>query len=192
LDDLSVNLVARWRSGDQQAAADLFRRYAARLADLARQRLPNKIAARVDAEDVVQSAYRSFFVAARDGRYVLRETGDLWRLLVGITLHKLHHQVRRHTADKRQAGREQPVADDEPGAPGREPLPDEVVALTDLLEQVLAEFDPLERRMIELRLQGYRLGEIATETGRCLHTVLRVVQRFRNKLQAKDLESPGG
>jgi len=180
-----VNLMARWRTGDQQAAADLFRRYAERLVELARHRVPSKLSARVDAEDVVQSAYRSFFVAARDGRYVLRATGDLWRLLVGITMHKLHHQIRRHTANKRQADRDQSVSDDEPAAPGREPSPEEVVALADLLEQTLGEFDELDRRMVELRLQGYRLGEIANQTGRCLHTVLRVIQRFRDKVQEK-------
>jgi RNA polymerase sigma factor (sigma-70 family) len=178
-------LMARWRSGDQQAAADLFCRYAERLVEMARHRVPSKLSARLDAEDVVQSAYRSFFVAARDGRYVLRATGDLWRLLVGITMHKLHHQIRRHTADKRQAGREQPVGDMEQESHRHATPPDEVVALADLLEQTLADFDELERRMIELRLQGYRLGEIATETGRCLHTVLRVVQRFRDKVQEK-------
>jgi len=39
-DDHSGNLVARWRDGDQQAAAELFRRYAERLVGLVRRRLP--------------------------------------------------------------------------------------------------------------------------------------------------------
>jgi hypothetical protein len=37
--DQSGNLVARWRDGDQQAAAVLFQRYADRLIGLARSRL---------------------------------------------------------------------------------------------------------------------------------------------------------
>ena len=78
----SVNLVHRWRGGDQKAAEELFRRYANRLIGLARSRLSRKLARRVDPEDVVQSVYRSFFHDVRDGRYDLQRGGDLWRLLV--------------------------------------------------------------------------------------------------------------
>ena len=39
MDDLSVDLLARWRQGDQQAAAALFERYAERLIGLAHGRL---------------------------------------------------------------------------------------------------------------------------------------------------------
>src|SRR5262245_58097585 len=60
-DESSVHLVSRWRAGDQQAAAELFRRYASRLIALAQSRLSASMASRVDPEDVVQSVYRSFF-----------------------------------------------------------------------------------------------------------------------------------
>jgi RNA polymerase sigma-70 factor, ECF subfamily len=66
----AADLLARWRSGDQQAAAELFRCYAGRLAALARSHLSRKIGQRLDAEDVVQSVYRSFFADAREN------TGD--------------------------------------------------------------------------------------------------------------------
>src|SRR5438552_55665 len=94
----SIKLVAQWRAGNEQAAAQLFHRYALRLITLAHGRLSAKLAARVDPEDVVQSAYRSFFVGARNGRYALERSGDLWRLLVAITLHKVRRQVEVHTA----------------------------------------------------------------------------------------------
>src|SRR5947209_20413942 len=106
MDNLSADLVMRWRDGDQRAAGELFERYAERLIALASSRLSARLARHVDPEDVVQSAYRSFFVGARDGRYVLGRSGDLWRLLVAITLHKLQHQVERHTAGKRSVVRE--------------------------------------------------------------------------------------
>src|SRR6202022_1988105 len=102
----SGNLVARWRAGDQQAAAELFQRYADRLIALARSRLSARLARTVDPEDVVHSAYRSFFADPRAGRYDLERGGDLWRLLVAITLHKLYHQVDRSKAAKRNVDRE--------------------------------------------------------------------------------------
>src|SRR5262245_8880200 len=106
-DDRSGDLVARWRAGDQQAAEQLFHRYAQRLIALTRSRLPSLLSRRVDAEDVVQSVYRSFFAGAREGRYDLRQGGDLWQLLVTITFHKLYHQVKRNTREKRAIEREQ-------------------------------------------------------------------------------------
>src|SRR5262249_29880418 len=111
--DHSGDLVARWREGDQQAAEELFRRYAERLIALARSRLSAKLARRIDPEDVVQSVYRSFFTDSREGRYDLQRGGDLWRLLVAITLHKLHDQIRRNTRGKRTVEREQNLGTDE-------------------------------------------------------------------------------
>jgi RNA polymerase sigma factor (sigma-70 family) len=193
VDDPSANLLARWRAGDQQAATELFQRYAERLVALAQSRLPAKLAGRVDAEDIVQSVYRSFFIAARNGRYVLERSGDLWRLLLAITLHKVHHQVRHHVAGKRAIGLEQACGQSSGAEPPIEalaqgPSPADAAALSDLLEQAFDGIDPLQRRMIELRLQGCRLDEIATDTGRCVHTVLRAVQRFRRKLEQIDSE----
>src|SRR5262245_6916154 len=69
VDDASGNLVARWQAGDQQAARELFHRYTDRLIALVRSRLTSQVGQRVDPEDVVQSAYRSFFAGAGDGQF---------------------------------------------------------------------------------------------------------------------------
>jgi DNA-directed RNA polymerase specialized sigma24 family protein len=63
----SAELLDRATTGNQAAEAEIFERYAQRLIALARSRLAAKLVARLDAEDIVQSAYRSFFVAAREG-----------------------------------------------------------------------------------------------------------------------------
>jgi DNA-directed RNA polymerase specialized sigma24 family protein len=80
-DDPSAELLARWRAGDERAEDELFARYTSRLIELARRRLSAKLGRRLDPEDVVQSAYRSFCASARADRYTLRGSGDLWRLL---------------------------------------------------------------------------------------------------------------
>src|SRR4051794_19962313 len=102
----SAELLDRCRQHDDAAAEALFHRYAQRLTQLARSRLSRRLAARVDAEDVVLSAYRSFFRLARDGEVLLRQSGDLWRVLVRITLRKLYRNARRHRADCRSVQRE--------------------------------------------------------------------------------------
>src|SRR5262245_3382441 len=132
------DLVARCRAGDQAAAAELFERYADRLVALARSRLSAKVAGRVDAEDVVQSAYRSFFTGAKNGRYDPQRGGDLWRLLLAITLHKLYRQVRQHQRQKRDVDRElRPgpgLVDLQAHMRTNAPSPVEAVVLADELE----------------------------------------------------------
>jgi RNA polymerase sigma-70 factor (ECF subfamily) len=87
MDVPSEELLRKYELGDLAAARQIHDRYAERLIAVARRLLSDKLAARIDPEDVVQSAYRSFFLRARDGQYVVRESGDLWRLLIAITRH---------------------------------------------------------------------------------------------------------
>ena len=185
----------RWQGGDQQAAEELFLRYAERLVALARSRLSAKLSRHLDPEDVVQSAYRSFFSGARNGRFVLRQSGDLWRLLVAITLHKLRHKVERHTAGKRSLNRELQqdkdsftLADE---VLAREPTPAEAAALADTLEHVLRDLEPRQRHMVEMRLQGYQLEEIAKSVRRSERTVRRVLEQIKQALAHMSLQENG-
>jgi RNA polymerase sigma factor (sigma-70 family) len=201
MDETTVNLVARWRQGDQEAASVLFGRYAQQLIGLAAARLSARLAQRVDPKEVVQSAFRSFFVAARDRSFDLTRGGDLWRLLVSITLHKLHDQVKRNTAGKRSINREQGDALDLPdgtlgtiAAHGPSPL--EAVALSDELEQLLRSLPALHRQVLELRLQGNHLDEIAAALRRSVRTVSRILDSVKQDLEqrasvSRACEAPG-
>jgi RNA polymerase sigma-70 factor (ECF subfamily) len=184
--EATIHLVARWQNGDQDAAEQLFQRYAHRLAALVRSRLSNRFAQRLDAEDVVQSAYRSFFGHVQEGRFAIERGGDLWKLLVVVTLHKLQHQVRHNSAEKRDVVREQrDRTEDERFVDliAQEPSPIEAVALADQLEEVMRRLDPLHRQMLELRLQGHDWAEIAAATQRTQRTVRRVLERIKLELQ---------
>ncbi|MSQ97502.1 MAG: sigma-70 family RNA polymerase sigma factor [Gemmataceae bacterium] len=191
-EDPSAKLLARVRDGDERAAEQLFRRYAERLIAVAAARLSEKLARRVDPEDVVQSAYRSFFVRARRGGYVLRRSGDLWRLLVGITLHKLHHQAERHTAGKRAMNKEQGMVASDESADGlmeliqaREPTPLEAATLADEVENVLRQLEPHQRPILELRLQGHNQAEIAKELQCSERTVRRILDKVNRLLEER-------
>src|SRR5580704_14172260 len=111
----SLVLLERFQNGDDLAAEALFSRYFERLTLLARSRLAPRLARRTDPEDIVLSVYRSFFVGAREGRFVLSRGGDLWRLLAAITKHKLLRQARHHRADRRSIDRESPLDEAEQG-----------------------------------------------------------------------------
>ena len=187
-DEWSGKLLARWREGDEQAAAELFQRYADRLTALARSRLSSRVNRRIDPEDVVMSAYRSFFAGARAGRFEVERGGDLWRLLVVLTLHKLYRQVKHNARQKRALQRELPAdangwADLESQMFARQPSPLEAAALADHLEQIMSRLEPLQRRMLELRLQGFSLFEIAAQCQRTERTVRRLLDQVKQWLE---------
>ena len=179
----SEQLLIRVRQGDEGASQEVFERYLARLTALARSRLTPRLARRTDPEDIVLSAYRSFFVGAKDGRFVLQRSGDLWRLLVSITLHKLYRQVKKHSAESRDVHREELLGDDI--AFSREPTAEEAVALADELEAILRPLDPLLRRILELRLQGQSLEEIAAIIMRSERTVRRSLAELREAIASR-------
>ncbi len=189
-DPSSAELLARYRRRDEAAAEELFHRYAGRLTALARSRLSRALAARVDPEDVVQSAYRSFFLLARDGDILLRASGDLWRLLVRITLRKVYRSARRHHADCRTVAREHPEPDEAEAALDREPTPAEAAALIDEVRGVLAPLGARERRMVEMRLQGHEVEAIAAELGRSARTVRRTLAAVGAELERRLNDHP--
>lgn len=186
IDSDSELLVARWQSGDENAAALLFDRYSARLIALVRLHRREKFAARFDAEDVVQSAFRSFFRRTREGQFCLDRGGDLWRLLVAISLHKLQHQVRRHTAVKRSVQQEENVP--ELGnslrvTPSATPSPHDGVALADIIDSIAGRLTDVESRVFNLRLESYTLDEIAKQTQRSQRSVRRILERIKRLLR---------
>lgn len=179
----SLVLLEGCRLGDNLAAEALFYRYFERLKALAQRRLPSRLMRRADPEDVVMSVYRSFFVGARAGRFTLTRTGDLWRLLSAITKHKLFRQIRRHMAGQRSLDREVSVDQIEIGllpAQQQKPSAEETAAFSDELEWIFGHLDATGRRILELRVQGAELAEIAQATSRSHRTVRRVLAQARD------------
>lgn len=186
--DTSRLLLDRYHAGESKAAAELFDRYASRLRGLVRRRMSAGLQHRVDPEDVVQSALRSFFVRAIPDEYVLQRAGDLWRLLAAITLSKLRRQVEVHTAAKRSVARETRLTDgldDFASLADREPQPGEELALLEELEQVMQACSPAERHALQMRLAGETFEDIARSMGRSQRTVRRLLQASRNAVEQR-------
>jgi DNA-directed RNA polymerase specialized sigma24 family protein len=181
----SLLLLDKFRAGDEPAAEALFTRYFERLTALARSRLSSRLAQRADPEDIVLSVYRSFFVKAREGRYVLGRGGDLWRLLSSITCKKLLKRVRHERAARRSVDVEVPLdPGNEAGISGRpsNPTPEDALELADELERVFSLLDLFGRRVLELRLQGLQVTKIADDTGRSERSVRRSLAQIRDLL----------
>ena len=200
MDQDSIQLFARWKDGDAAAAEELANRYTRRLIELARVRLSPRLAARVDAEDIVQSAYRSFFVRSRNGAWIIERSGDLWRLLSAITVNKVRRQVQHHTQQKRSIDRElsQPSSASSVARLAEffvdEPAEPDVVAVTEELQLVMSQLSPRDRRILELRLQGEDGAVNAEEVSRSEWTIQRALQKIHDMLEGRilDREAPSG
>src|SRR5262245_66420512 len=154
-----AEFLIRLRDQGDHAAQELFGRFAHQLIALAHRHIGGGLRHKVDPEDVVQSAYKSFFFRYGAGKLDVVNWNSLWGLLTLITVRKCAERVAYHRADCRDAAREvSPPAGGEraswPEALGREPTPLEAAQLSETVDQLLASLDEDERPVLELSLQG--------------------------------------
>ncbi len=99
----SVTLwIQQLKSGDVQAAQRLWEAYFQRMVNLARQKLEGAPRAAADEEDVALSAFKSFCIGAREGRFSqLLDSDNLWPLLMAITANKSVDLIREQNRKKR-------------------------------------------------------------------------------------------
>lgn len=183
-------LLRRIRAGaDQDAALDLYLRYARRLLQLTRQKTPSDLATRLDPEDIVQSVFRTFFRRASAGQYDVPEGEELWKLLLVITLNKVKRKGAYHRADKRDVQRTQPHQQAELNAKidGDEALAYQFLQMS--VDEVIAHLPPASQMIVRLRIEGYEMAEIAHRVTRSKRTVERVLQSFRARM-LEELEEP--
>ena len=168
-----------------EAASEIYDRYAARLAALATERIGPRLRRRFDADDVVQSAFRSFFVGAAADRYELGGPGDLWRLLAGITLNKLYGQIEKQTAAKRSPKREAYESHSlaQPLAP--EPAASEIAAAEESLQTAIADLTPQEQELFASLVEGRSPEAIGELLGKSPRTVRRLLASVRQKIEAR-------
>ena len=170
------------------AARELFERFTLGLIGLARRHLDARLHHKIDPEDVVQSAYKSFFLRYGEEALGDRDWQGLWGLLTCITLRKCADRIRYHRTERRDISRElspshEEMAEPWRGAVSREPTPEQAAVLAETVEQVLRGLDADERSIIELSLQGYSTSEISERLGRAERSVRRLRERVRKQLE---------
>ncbi|GAB5439807.1 MAG: hypothetical protein Fues2KO_01560 [Fuerstiella sp.] len=189
-DASTVQLYRSLRAGRESAAEQIYLRFQERLIRLARSRLSPALARRIDPEDVVQSAYRSFFVASREDRFQINESGQLWSLLVTLTLRKVARTAAVHTASRRSVQVEVDLSDFGAIAqePDRQHDAEHAVALADEVCRLLRSLSPRDRRIVELYLQGESKAAIAAELHLSERSVRRVLRQVRQSAELRNQE----
>lgn len=183
--DPAPDMIDHPRENDPKEAEELFARYAKRLTRLAEGLLSDKLAGRLDGEDVVQSVFRTFFRRSAEGEFLIDSSAQLWRLLVKITIRKTRAKGRFHVAKLRDVRAETHGDGDEwfREAVATEPGPMEAAILVDQIESLLQGLPPLHCRVLDLRLQGHGPSEIATLLKVSRQTVHRVLALLQKRLE---------
>lgn len=176
-----ASLLRELRGGANEAATQLFLRYAQRLQKLADVSISSNLARRVDADDVVQSVFRTFFRRAAAGEYEVPAGEDLWNLFLVIALNKVREGARQHHAAKRDVRK---TADIE-----KLPIPpafdeDGLRVLHQTIDEILAPLPESQREIVRLRIAGHEVTEIAAATQRAKRSVERILHEFRTALSA--------
>jgi RNA polymerase sigma factor (sigma-70 family) len=189
-------LMARVRAGDDTAEMVVFHRHVRRLIALAAKQFDAWMRDQADIENVVLSAYKSFFLRNRRDEYDLAGWDSLWSLLVIITLHKCTRRRKHLRAARRDVRRQVHwVGRDDQASwlADRAPTPIEAAILSDTVEQLLLSMEPDDRAIVERILAGYAAEEIAERLDCSERTVRRVRQRAKHRLERLiEAQSPIG
>jgi RNA polymerase sigma-70 factor (ECF subfamily) len=177
------SLLRRVRLGSEDAAMQLYRRYAQRLRGLVKAQSSPELARRVDAEEIVQSIFGSFFRGANSGFYDVPVGEELWKLFLVIALNKIRAKGAFHRAAKRDVRKTSEGDGHEQCAD----LPEEqdtadLAFLRLTVAEALERLPPRHRQIVTLRIEGYEVTEIAERTGCSKRTTERLLQEARNQL----------
>ena len=192
--------VTQWieqvKEGDSGAAQLLWQRYFDRMIHLARRRLEATSRAMADEEDVALSAFKSFCLGARNGKFPkLTDRNSLWSLLVAITVHKSIDLIRRENRRKR-GGTGKARGDDLAGSPPlneapslseivkHEPTPEFAAQIGDQFERLIKRLDDADDAdlivIAVLKMQGESTVDIARQMGCVRRTVERKLRLIRS------------
>jgi RNA polymerase sigma-70 factor (ECF subfamily) len=173
----------RLLAGDPTVETLVVRQFTIQLVWLARRRLTKRICQKSGPEEVVQSAFRSFFRRLRLGQFELESWDSLWSLLAVITIRKCSARRDHYFAARRDVRRELslPSPDTLCSPTARAPLPEEALALEELIEQVVRGLSDGEQAIVYARLEGYSAEEISRRCKRSARTVRRVLARVRHR-----------
>lgn len=161
-----AEFVRRIRSGDQDAAVELVRRYEPAIRLEVRRRLHDpSLFPLFESLDICQSVLASFFVRAAVGQFDLDAPGQLLGLLTAMARNKLAHHIRHQHRQRRDSRRRgSPLEDQLAEAAGGLP-PDRLVEGKELLEKVRESLSAEERQLADLRAEGLTWPEVAARVG---------------------------
>ena len=145
---------------------------------LANRNAGDDLSARVDAEDIVQSVFRTFFRGVSEGHYLIPEDEELWKLLLVIALNKDRMIAKHHRAAKRNVSHSCSMDTCEV-----ENTTDVTEVLRMTIDDMLVTLPKSHQQVVHARIDGYEIGEITERVSISHRSVEKVLQSFRKRLE---------
>lgn len=180
----------RLQDADEEALAALVREYETEIRRAASVRLGPLLRPHLDSVDLVQSVYITLLKGLRADKFhiagpeeliglsaeiIRRKVSQVWKRMKRRTELNTKLDGSREDAEHRVVGRESPAD------------PTDDAAMRDGIESVMREVDPADRKLLQLRLQGFSTAEAARALGADAD-VLRVrLSRLRKRLTERGL-----
>jgi len=159
-------LIRRVRAWDQEAAAELVRRYEPAIRRAVRFRLANaRLGNLFDSMDICQSVLRSFFVRAASSQYDLETPEQVLKLLTAMARNKLALQARKQHTLRRDNRRASAIGDEGSRLVASGDSPSAPIVVRDLQEEIRRRLAPDEWQLLDLRKQGHDWAAIAAQVG---------------------------
>jgi RNA polymerase sigma-70 factor, ECF subfamily len=184
-----IALLQRFRAGEDDAALQLYYRYADRVLRLAAKNTSADLATRFDPEDIVQSVFRTFFRRAASGQYEAPEGDELWKLLLVMALNKVRSLGSYHRAGKRDIRRTESILVEASVSAAESQEAKNILCMS--VDEIIHKQPETHRSIIRLRIDGMDVQAIADHEKRSKRTVERVLQSFRTQLMESALVSIG-
>jgi RNA polymerase sigma-70 factor (ECF subfamily) len=185
--ELNRDLIEQFCSGDPTAAEQVFLVLEPYLRMIVRRQLSDRLRAKFDSADVVQSVWVHVLERRRAGKLRLEGPGHLQALLLLEVRHRLIDRLRHfhHDLEREQV---MPATDQTDSPLSREPRASELVQADQLWEKMLALCPPGHQELLWLKRQGLSLVEIAARTGLHEGSVRRVFRRLARQLAFPELD----
>ena len=167
----------------------LHSQYAGRLVAFVRKRVPDALRSVLDAEEVVQMTFLTYFRGIKSQSLVNPESGDLWPLLVAICRRKLMESLQWHQRGKRHAkGQVSLSMPESPSSPAIQiPNSDHTASrkyrIGEVHDRVQQQLSQREREINEARMNGLSDEELQEQFDCCERTIRRAVRRFQDLLE---------
>jgi DNA-directed RNA polymerase specialized sigma24 family protein len=197
-DDSVTGWLNALKSGDSQAAGEIWNRYYARLAAVARRRLGSMPRRMTDEEDVALSAMNHFFQGVEDGRFTkLDDRDDLWQVLVMLVSRRAATHQEKGLRQKRGGGAvrgesvwaNESVVNGIDAVAGDATPPDMAAELAESCQALLTALPEGDLREIAVaKLDGFTNDEIAGRMGVQTRTVERKLRTIRELWSHDSLE----
>jgi RNA polymerase sigma factor (sigma-70 family) len=188
-------LISRIGGGSDEAVWELLDRYSTNILRVVRRHLPPELRTKVDSVDIVQSVWKSMLSKGAAFDHI-RSAEDFVGYIAAVARNKVFETHRKFSKNtKRDIRREQPLscfptgenADAEeyqmPYADPRFPEPSLIVHARDNWNRAIKTGGAVAERVIQMRLEGMTVAEIADELGQTQYLVRQTMTSILKSLQ---------